>query len=196
MSGIIRYVDQIGLYNFATIGTTETTLQSYRDTPFKMEFVRHDQNNIIGYFRFQFNHDKVLGANLPSVHVHCIPCGANPVTEKAVRWRYYYTWQNSDGVFPALSGWTTNTIDMPIGTTEQYTGKIFSIISDITPPENESYSSWMLFMLERLGTDSGDTYTESNPNGTAQANLAILGIDCHYPVDGHDGSINEINDEI
>lgn len=193
MGDIVRYDDQQGQFNLAT-GVSGMTVQAYRDTSFFIEHTQHNQDDVVGYFKFQFSHKKRLGSALTSCHIHCIPCGANPGSPQVVRFGFSYTWQNSDGTFPANASWTTSTSDMTIGTTDQYKAKIHSIITSVSAPASESYSSWLLIRITRLGTDGGDTYTESNPNGTASANLAILGVDCHIQVDGRGGSVNEKSD--
>lgn len=189
---ISRHEDQQGQYNLAS-GGSAMTVQVYRDTTFSIEHTRHDQDDVIGYYKFQMSHKKRLGTPLDSVHIHCIPVGANPATNKVVRFQIEYTWQNSDGTFPAATGWTTTTSDMTVGTTSQYIGKIHSVVLNLAAPDSESYSSWLLIRISRLGTDAADTYTESNPVGTSSANLVILGVDCHIVTD-RNGSINEATD--
>lgn len=194
MANLIRYDDQMGFFNLATAGNSPMTVQAYRDTSFLIEHCRHDQDDVIGYFKFQFGHKKKRDTPITSVHVHCIPCGTNPATAKNVRFSWAYTWQNSGGVFPANASWISGTSDMPISTTGQYTGLIHSFSVNLTPPSPEHYSSWLLFRVLRLSSSGSDTYVQSNPSGTAAANLAILGVDCHIQFDGRDGSINEIDD--
>ena len=193
MTGIIRYTDVRGDFNAAT-GVAAMTIENFRDTSFIMEFTRHDQDDTIGHFKFQMPHSKVLATSILSAHVHCIPCGSNPVSSQIVRFSYSYVWLNSSGTFPANSGWTNGTSNLTIGTTSQYIGVIHPVVSNITPPSSENYSSWLLFRLSRLGTDGADTYTQSKPDGTASANLGILGVDIHVAMDGRSGSINESSD--
>jgi hypothetical protein len=189
---VISYDDQQGQFNLAS-GSSGMTLQRYRDTSFIVEHTRHDQDDVIGYYKFQFTHRKKLATALTSAHIHYIPVGANPSSDKVVRFSLSYVWVNSNGTFPAVSGWTTTTSDLTIGTTSQYIGGIHSIATNVAAPSGEGYSSWLLIRITRLGTDGADTYTESNPDWEGKANLVILGVDCHIQVD-RSGSFQEGTD--
>lgn len=182
---IPRYEDILGQYNLAT-GTSGMTLEAYRDTGFNIEFTRHDQDNVIGYFKFQMSHKKRLGTAL-ELHVHCIPM-VNPASDQVVRFELQYSWQKAGDEFPTVSSWTTETADMTVTTTDAFKHKLFELKSSIAAPSSESYSSYFLCRVRRLGTDGGDTYTTSKASGTAAANLAILGVDCHILHD-RNGSI-------
>jgi len=192
VADIIRYDDQQGAYNLAS-GISAMTVQAYRDTAFQLEHCRHDQDDVVAYFRFQMSHRRRLGSALASCHIHYIPCGANPASPQNVRFQLLYSWQDIGGTFPANAGWTTATSDLAIGTADQYKDKVNNLLTGLAAPAGEGYSSWLLIAITRLGTDPADTYTQSNPHGAAQANLAILGVDCHIQVD-RDGSLAETSD--
>ena len=192
MAGTLRFDDQQGQFNLAS-GASGMTLQAYRDTGFVIEHCRYDQDDVIGYFKFQFTHRKRLDSVVLSLHIHCIPVGANPASEQTVRFEYSYVWVNSDDIFPAVASWTTSFANLVVGTYDQYYGRITEIVADITPPDPEDYSSWLLVMITRAGTDALDSYVESNPDGLAAANLVILGVDCHIIVDRL-GSLDELSD--
>lgn len=187
---IPRYEDVIGLYNTAT-ATAALTIEAYRDTGFFMEFTRHDQDDVIGYFRFQMSHKKRLGTAL-ELHLHCIPM-VNPAADQVVRFEVQYSWQKAGDAFPTVATWTTATADMTVTTTDAFKHKLFELIASVPAPSGESYSSYFCVRVRRLGTSASDTYTTSKASGTAQANLAILGVDCHI-VHDRNGSILDHSD--
>lgn len=190
MGGIIRIDDMLGSVQAAAAVAALTTEQ-YRDTGFSMPFFRHDQDDAL-HLTFQFSHRKRLGSNLASVHIHCIPM-VSPAAPENVYFGYNYTWQNADGTFPANASWVSGNSTMTVGISDGFDGRLHSIIADIEPPASEGYSSFLLVTITRLGTDGNDTYDTAKVGGTAQANLGLLGIDCHYETNRR-GSIEELTD--
>lgn len=191
--GIIRYDDMLGPIQGAT-GVSALTTEAYRDTAFLMSFFRHSQVDAIN-LTFQFCHRKKLGSSLASIHIHCIPM-ANPAAPQNVYYSYSYSWQKINGSeYPLSASWTSGNSTMTVGTTDAFKHKIHSIVTNVSAPASEGYSSILLIRLARFGTSPNDTYTtnKATPPGTASANLGLLSVDCHYQTERR-GSILEATD--
>jgi hypothetical protein len=161
-------------------GSAALTVEVFRDTPFLMWFMRHDQNDALN-FVYQFSHAwDYLTAVHP--HLHVLPV-ADPVATQVARFDGYYVWTRPDyagAPLPALSGWTAfGPIDVPINPGDIYVQKIIPLGS-VTPPAWVRESSSLLIWFRRFGTDAGDTYNTNKVGGTPAANLGILSTDVHY----------------
>jgi hypothetical protein len=159
--------------NRASVGSAAAapTVQAYRDTPMQYEFLRHDQDDTF-YFQWQMSHRWVVGTDV-NPHIHVVPCGN--VTGNAL---------------PANAGWTQFASTHTVNGSDQYLELPMSMAGHITPPAWADHSAHLHVVVRRAGNDPLDTYTASNPSGTAQANLALISVDCHvlnYP----DGTIFE-----
>jgi len=183
------YDDQQGDVSTALIGTAQWTTEQIRDTGFIVPWLRHDQDDFF-QIRVQFTHRRKLQTNLASLHIHAIPGGA---VSGNVYFSYAYTWVKADDTIPAISGWTSGNITTAVAGTDQWKHKVYNLLTNISPPTSESHSSMLLVKLSRLGTNILDTYTDSKPSGTAQANFGVLYLDCHTQVD-KPGSDNELTD--
>lgn len=64
-------------------------------------------------------------------------------------------------------------------------------LGDVSPPTNPKNSAILLMRIMRSGSATSDTYTTSNPIGTSQCNLAILGCDVHFQ-QANAGSVTEL----
>lgn len=161
-------------------GASALTIEAFRDTPFLMWFMRHDQNDALN-FVYQFSHSwDYATAVVP--HLHVLPM-ADPAVAQVARFDGYYVWTRPNyaaAPLPALTGWTAfGPIDVTINPGDIYVQKIVSLGS-VTPPDWVRESSSLLVWFRRAGTDPGDTYTTSKTGGTQAANLGILSTDVHY----------------
>ncbi len=173
-------------------GTAALTIEAYRDTPFLMWFMRHDQNDALN-FVYQLPH-RWNHATPVIPHLHVQPM-ANPVATQVVRVNGIYAWTRPDyaaAPLPALSGWTTfGPIDTPIAPGDVYVQKIISLGS-VAPPSWARGSTCLLIWFRRFGLDAGDTYTTNKTPGTGAANLGLISSDVHYRVANAAGSETEI----
>lgn len=192
-SGLIRHDDMQGSVQ-AAVGVSALTTEGYRDTGFLMPFFRHDQDDTL-YFTFQFSHRKKPGSPIDSVHIHCVPMVAPSSSPQNVYFAYKYSWQKLGDAFPANASWVASNAVMPVVTADAFEHVYFPIVSNIAAPANETYSSILLFTLQRLGTNIMDTYdtNKATPPGTAAANLGLLYVDCHYDTE-RAGSLLETAD--
>jgi len=174
----------------ASAGISALTSEAYRDTAFIMPFFRHDQADTLS-LTFQFSHKRKLGSPLDGIHIHYIAM-VNPAAIENVYFSYSYSWQTEGGEFPLLASWTNGNATLPIGTTDAFKNKLFSIVTNIAAPANETTSSILLFRITRLGTDPLDTYDtdKATPPGTSAANLGLQYFDCHFITDRR-GSVSE-----
>lgn len=185
-----RYEDQqVAIANFAFFSLATPTVEDYRDTDHRMMFFAHNQNDEVS-LQAQFSHRRRLGVNLGDIHVHTVPM-AN--ASGNVYWEMKYTWQAVGSEFPATASWTTVNSTQSITAADQYIHTTHTLATDITAPDPDGYSTFLLIELRRLGTDTNDTYDTDKPSGTGAANLGILNLDCHYLVD-RSGSITRFDD--
>lgn len=193
MGGIIRYDDALGMAQVAR-GSAALTVEAYRDTTFLLPFFRHDQNDEL-FFVFQFSHRKKLGSALASIHIHCVPMVDPSVSPQNVYFQYKYTWQKPGDLFPADASWTAGFSTLSVATGDAFKHVYHNLVTNIAAPASETYSSIMLCMVQRLGTDANDTYNtdKATPPGTAAANLGLLYVDCHYQTERR-GSLLETSD--
>lgn len=171
-----NYVDSIGVTTTALAGVTTYTLREFRTTDVVLPHLA--TNDILSY-NIQLNHDKKLGTNLASFHLHLSPVGSTATSGSTIfTWRW--GWYNVNDTIPATlpnSGSTTITIEAG----SQYKHLVYNIITTMTAPANEGYSSFFLVQLQRT----------TNVNHSTE--LALLGADCHYLTKSF-GSIQEYSD--
>jgi hypothetical protein len=155
-----------------------------RDTGFSVGSFQN-ANDDTAFLSFQMPHKKKLGTAIDSVHIHYYLPTA-PTASDTVLIDYAYTWYKNGDTIPAISGWTTGTKTHTFaGTEAQYSTGIISVITNISAPSGETYSTILLVKLTRNSTGIGsDTYA---------ADLGIIYFDAHYVTDRM-GSINEISD--
>lgn len=133
--------------------------------------MRHDQDDAVDYST-EIGHAWDLGE--VRLHVHWIPM-ANPAADQVVRWQYYYRWATTT----ALGVESTGTVDVTVSPGTN--GRVINThLANISPPASPTASTFLLYRLIRQGTSVSDTYTTSNPTGTAQANVLLLGSGVHY----------------
>lgn len=183
------YNDSFGIIETAALEATQWTYEQYRDTGLLVPKLRHDQND---YFqlRTQFDHKRKLQSVLGDIHIHIVPL-ANGAGN--IYFSVTHHWHKDGDVIPELSGWTNTLVEVPILTTDQYKHLVKQLVTNINPPVSEGYSSSLLIKVSRLGTNALDTYNTNAGSGTAQANVALLYMDCHTIQNRH-GSINTYED--
>jgi len=150
------------------------TWELYRDTPLKMAFFRHNQDDQLS-FAWQLPHKWRPGTAVRP-HLHCVPMASSAGN---LYFSWSYCWAVYGSVIPSNSSWTTGTTTKAIASGDQYKHIIVDF-SSISPPVGAKESSVLLFFVSRLGTNILDTYDGSKTGGTAAANLGLLSADMHY----------------
>lgn len=150
-------------------------VEAYRDTPFLMSFLRHNQDNDIS-LELQTSHRwdprRVLQ---PHLHIKPMANGAGNI-----RFTGYYSWSAPRFTTPALAGWTAFTVDVAAVAGDQYQ-MLFANIGNITAPAGVNESGILHVFVTRPGlSDAADTYSTNKDHGTGAANVGIIGIDAHY----------------
>jgi len=159
-------------------GVSALTKEVWRDTPFQMYWLRHDQNDELN-FVYQTSHQwKYDTAVRPHIHVMI---GADPVSTEYIYIEGYYAWTRPNNVnaLPAMSGWTYFSGSFAVNPGDINTQKILSLGS-ITPPSWARESTSIIIYFRRYGTSPSDTFNTSKTYGTPAANVAILTTDLHY----------------
>lgn len=176
-------------------GIAALTTEGFRDTPFLLSMMRHDQDDVI-CFATQFSHGRKLGSALASIHLHYIPL-ADPAAPQVVYFDCRYWWATTNVAVPANTSWVASNPTITISPGDVHKLKIASLVDGpIAAPVGEGYSSILFIYLARLGTSPNDTYdtAKTTPPGTAQANFAPVYVDVHYLRDGRGGSLLEYSD--
>ena len=169
-------------------GAGALTYEAFRDTPYLMYFMRHDQDDSL-HFRFQFPHRWKRGTDV-KLHVHILPC-ADPASNQDIYFDGYYAWSTVDGTtVPANASWTGFNATEVVANGDIYKQKIVNLAS-ITPPSGAKESAFLLVYLRRKGTSASDTYTTNKGGGTPAANVGLLGVDVHFQVNKI-GTVTEI----
>lgn len=154
------------------------TEKAYRDTGFVMQWMVSNQADAL-CMAVQLNHNVEQGQQV-RCHLHMIPTGNGAGN---LYFSVRYTWTTRGTAIPALSGWTVPTnITHAVALADRYKPQIVSLFTANAPVAQEA-SDFVLVYLSRLGNDPLDTYDSGDTDGTAAANMAILGIDCHVQVD-------------
>lgn len=167
--------DMKGIISSALVGATQYTLRQYRTTKIVCP---HMANTDVLSFSCQIYHRKKLGTNADSFHLHYIPIASANGT---IVFDWAWGWYNIGDIIPATLP-NTGSTTITLATTDQYKYKIDSIITNMTPPTNEGYGSYLLVSITR----NGGTWGASNE-------IAILDSDAHVLVD-RTGSYNEYTD--
>lgn len=151
------------------------TSEDFRDTSFRMLFMRHDQDDSL-HFSYQLPHSWQPGSTV-NPHLHVVPM-ADPPSVLNVRFAGEYVWVNVTGTIPAAASWTPFTADFSVSPGDAFKHKVAGLGS-ITPTAGVMESSVLLMRVYRNGTGLQDTYTTSKVGGTAAANLGVLSADVH-----------------
>lgn len=158
-------------------GVSSLTVKPYRDTPHDFSFFRHDQDDEL-YLQYQMPHRWAWGTQLVP-HLHLIPTGAG---SGRVVFTGQYAWSAVGETLPADASWTDFRVEKDIAATDQYR-EVVAALPTLTPPVFGRHSLHLYITIRRAGTDARDTYTASDPSGTAAANLALVSLDTHYQID-------------
>lgn len=181
MSGTtkVAHRDSFGFLTTSLVGVSTWTIRALRGT--KVTAPHIARNDVFAY-KCQFNHDKKLGVNADGFHLHIIPIGAVAGGEK-IHLTYAWGWLTNGDTYPATLP-NSNSMDVTLTAGDQYKYMIVPIVSDLTFPAGEGYSSEFFIEITR-----GDT-----PNDTYAGEFALLDGDVHYPSKKL-GSDYEFNDE-
>lgn len=180
----VRYNDMQGQVATAPTGASAWLTAQIGATGFFINWLQAGQDDFFQNI-FQMSHTKALGTNIKSFHIHYLLSTA-PAAGNTVILDYAYTWVNKDAAVPVIGSWTSGTKTITFaGTETALTHYITGIVSDITPPANETYSSLLLFKVTRNSLGVGaDTYA---------GNFGLLYSDCHFETNRL-GSVNEFTD--
>jgi len=170
--------DSFGVLQTALSGVTQWTLRAMRSTKIVLP---HIAKGDAFTYKAQINHDKKLATNADGFHIHFFPIGAVTGGE-VIAIDYAWTWLTNQDIFPAtLPNTGTALITLIAG--DQYKYKIEQIVTNLTYPTGEDYSSEFYIELTRRN-DAQDTYA---------GEFALSDGDAHYPVN-HLGSYQEFTD--
>jgi hypothetical protein len=165
--------DAIGDVRTQLTGSTQWTLEAYRDTGLIMPFLIYDQTDFF-QLTIQIPHRKKLNTEV-RVHAHIIPMAAGNGDFKL---NYSYAFVSPGEVLPAVSSWTGSTATKALVTADQYKHKIFDLFS--FTPANEASSG---ILVAKFTNNVTGNYETSKDHGTAKANIAIAYLDAHIQCD-------------
>ena len=178
ISGHKYHKDTFGILQPVLTGGGKWTVRLLRNT--KVTAPHIAKTDVFSY-KAQYNHDKKIEMNVDDFHVHIMPIGAVTGGE-VIALDYAWGWYTAGDVFPdELPNTGTALITLAEG--DQYKIKIEEIVTDLTFPEGEGYSSQLFIECTRRN-DAQDTYA---------GEFALLDGDSHYPTDRF-GSYNEFTD--
>jgi hypothetical protein len=178
ISGHNYHRDSFGLLQSVLVGGSTWTPRLVRNTKIALP---HIAKNDVFTYKCQFNHDKDLGENADDFHIHIIPIGA-VTAGQVIAIDCSWTWLTNGDEFPdTLPNAFTATITLEEGM--QYKYLIKGIISNLTFPVGEGYSSELFVQCQRRN-DGQDTYP---------GEFALVDGDSHYP-SNKVGSYNVFND--
>lgn len=172
-----------GIVRTATGASSLGTI-TVRDTGFPMLAFQNANDDVL-YMIFQFPHRKKTGTAVDSVHIHYYLPNA-PSAGNTVIFDYEWVWINDGDAIPATASWTKSTKTHEFaGTEAQYSTGMVKIITNLTAPGSEKYSSILLVKITINSTgDGADTF---------DSDLGMLYCDAHFVANGN-GSINETTD--
>lgn len=169
----LRWTDMIGKFDDST-GIAGMVFEAYT-AGFQTFFFSHNQNDAFN-MSFQMHHGWALTTVKPHMHVMpCAPLALN--TTGTVSIGYQMTWLQVNGSWP--TSWVTGSVSFLVSGSMYNVQKVISF-GDMPPLVNPNASDMLLIRIMRSGTASEDTYTESKPIGTANANLMLIACDVHY----------------
>ncbi len=177
ISGHLYHDDIQGTLGTVLSGATSWTLRAYRHTGIVMPHIaRNDVFTII----FQMPHRKKRNSALDGVHIHFIPMAA---ANGNIIINYSWGWFNPTGDTVPDTLPNNGHTAIALTTADQYQLKLANLITGISSPEKEAYSSLLFCRFVRQTT--GDTW------GPGEIALAYL--DAHFLADRY-GSYNELTD--
>lgn len=179
-----RHDDIQGNVATAPSGASQWLTAQIGATGFFVNWLRNGQNDFF-QITLQMPHRKVLGSALDSVHVHYLLSSA-PSNGQTVKLDYAWTWLKDGDAVPVIGSWTSGTKTITFAGTETInTLAVTSIVTGLTAPASETYSSILLFKCQRTSSGGGaDTYG---------GNFGLLYCDGHVVVNRM-GSVQELTD--
>lgn len=178
-----QHDDAQGVLGTALTGVTTWTPAAYRSTGIVMnEIASGDVFTMI----FQFAHRKKLGTALDGVHIHYIPMGS---ANGDIAFTYSWGWYNHGDTVPNTLPNTGTVADITLATTDQYKLKINQIVTNLSAPASEAYSSLLFIRIVAAAPADGTNWWTSG--GTNR--IALAYVDAHYITD-RGGSRNETTD--
>ena len=172
------YKDTFGSLRTALSGVTTWTDRQLRNTGIVLPHIA--KADVFSY-NVQFNHDKMLDSAIADFHLHIIPVGAvtaGQIIAIDYSWGIYRFGDVIPDVLP-----NTGTKPFTLSTGDQYKHLYLEIVSNLTVPITETYSSFLLIKCVRRN-DAQDTYASE---------IALVGADAHY-ITNRNGSRNETSD--
>lgn len=158
------------------VGNSDLTYEAYRDTTFKLYFMRHNQADELN-FVYQMAHEWDPDTAVRP-HIHIIPM-ANPAARQTISLTVRYAWSRVGQALPAVSGWTTAQANFDVDPGMVYQEHILSL-GLISPPSDAVESS--ILMLQVVRNLAADSYETNKDHGTPSANVAVLSCDLHYRI--------------
>lgn len=155
------------------------TYEAFRDTPFKMYFLRHDQNDEL-HFRYQLPHRWYNSPDyVVKPHLHVVPMAA-PAAPSTIAFAGQYIWAQRDTPILANASWTafSPAPTKAITAADEFKHLLINL-GDVTPPANPQVSDILLIYLKR-DSSGADDYDDNKTGGTGAANLGVLSLDLHY----------------
>lgn len=175
---IDRHDDIQGILATALSGVTQYTPRQYRNTGLVYP---HIAQSDIFTMTFQMPHRKKLGSAIDSVHLHWIPVAS---ANGDIQLDYSWGWYNIGDTIPDTLPNTGNKV-LTLATTDQYKSLITPIITNLSAPASEGYSSILMVKITRVAP-AGTNWGVTNE-------LALVYMDAHYITERR-GSVNEATD--
>jgi hypothetical protein len=155
-------------------GNAALTYEAYRDTNFKLYFLRYSQADELN-FVFQMPHEWDPTTDIRP-HLHFIPM-ADPAAPQIFALALLYSWSHVGAALPANVNWVAKSVTKTINPGDVYKELVIPFGS-IVPPTGAKESDLLLIQMKRDTTP--DTYETGKTGGTAAANVAVLSCDVHY----------------
>ena len=153
------------------------TNEVFRDTPIRLLYFRHDQDDSLHYV-YQLPH-KWRTTTAVHPHLHVMPM-SDPVANQVAFFEGQYAWAPIGfGPVPADAGWTDFSASLTIAPGDIYEHMLVEL-GEFNAPANPTASTCFFLYVQRSGTDPADTYTTNKVGGTPAANLALMSSDLHY----------------
>jgi hypothetical protein len=171
-----RWDDVQGFFDEGT-GAAALTFEEFRNTGFKMLFLRNNQNDEL-YMHFQMPHSWNTGSSVRP-HLHLVPMadvGLN--VTRSVEFGYSYSFNSSGTPIGDEGSWLSGSCRWLVSSSMLYSEHIVPF-GMIAPPLNARPSSVLLVRFIRSGSSAADDYTESKDHGTGAANIGLLHFDVH-----------------
>lgn len=172
-AGSGKWEDLTGSIEQAT-GNAALTEETYRDTPFRSKFLRHDQADELS-FTYQMTHQWNRTGVRPHIHVEPMAAGSGSLVLTG-----HYAWAITGEAIPAFANWTPFTMTKAFTAADQYKPAIIAFDAEIIPPESAGPSAMLMIHVKRdTALDTYETSKPTSPGQTAAANVRIVSFDTH-----------------